>query len=102
MKREDTSPIGAERAAMLERIDPARMLERSCTWSAINSGTGNLQGLAQQAALLADCFAELPGEVRLKDPAPVSAIDAAGREVALERGQHLVLSVSPDAPRRVC
>ncbi|ARU16636.1 hydrolase [Croceicoccus marinus] len=101
MKREDTSPISAEQAAMLERIDPARMLERCCTWSAINSGTGNLDGLARQAALLAECFAQLPGEVRLEEPAPVSAIDAAGREVALERGQHLVLSVRPEAQRRV-
>ena len=101
MKREDTSPIGAEQAAMLERIDPARMLERSCTWSRINSGTGNMEGLARQAALLADCFDELPGEVRLEEPAPVSAIDAAGREVALERGKHLVLSVRPEATRRV-
>ena len=101
MKREDTSPIGAEQAAMLDRIDPARMLDRTLEWSSVNTGTGNLDGLARQAQLLADCFGQLPGEVQLEDPATVSAIDAAGEEIALERGKHLVLSVRPDAPQRV-
>jgi glutamate carboxypeptidase len=100
MKPEDPA-ITAEQAAMLATIDPARMLDRALAWSAINSGTGNLDGLAHQAELLAACFGELPGEVRMEDPAPVSAIDAAGREIALQRGQHLVLSVRPDAARRV-
>lgn len=86
---------------MLDRVNPARMLRRTLEWSAINSGTTNLDGLARQAELLADCLAELPGEVRLEEPAPVSAIDTAGNEVALERGKHLVLSVRPDASRRV-
>ena len=77
------------------------MLAQVQGWSALNTGTANLPGLAQQVALLADAFAVLPGEVRLVDPAPVTAIAPDGEEVAVQYGQHLVLSVRPDAPRRV-
>jgi glutamate carboxypeptidase len=85
----------------LAPIDGAAMLARVESWCAINSGTGNLSGLARQAQALADAFAALPGELALVDPAPVSAIDAAGREVAQAHGQHLLLRVRPDAARRV-
>jgi glutamate carboxypeptidase len=70
-------------------------------WSAINTGTGNLGGLEQQASLLADGFAALPGKVQLADPAPVTAMGADGREVEVGYGQHLVLSVRPEAERRL-
>lgn len=86
---------------MVERIDGAAMLASVESWCAINTGTANLAGLAQQAAALADAFSALPGELKLVDPAPVTAIDAAGREVAKQHGQHLVLSVRPGANRRV-
>lgn len=89
-----------ERAA-LDGIDPAAMLARTEHWSAINTGTGNLAGLARQAAELADAFAALPGALSLEEPAPVSAIDGEGREVAREHGRHLVLRVRPDAARRI-
>jgi len=88
-------------AVLLSGIDPVRMLARTQAWAAINSGTGNLAGLAQMAAALADTFAALPGAVTLADPAPVTAIDSEGREVAKAHGRHLVLRVRPDAARRV-
>jgi len=81
-------------------IDPAEMLARTERWSAINSGTGHVEGLARQAGELADAFAALPGEVELRDPAPVTAIDPDGREVAQVNGRHLVLRVRRDASRR--
>lgn len=86
--------------AVLANLDPAPMLAQVQVWSAINTGTGNLPGLAEQAGLLADAFAALPGEVRLEEPAPVTAMGADGRERAVEYGKHLVLSVSPQAERR--
>lgn len=76
------------------------MLVQVMAWSAINTGTGNLSGLAHQAALLANAFAALPGDVRLCDPAPVEAVLPDGSLASLDHGQHLVLSVRPDAPRR--
>ena len=65
---------------LIEPIDEAAMLARTERWCAINSGTGNLQGLARQASELADAFAALPGEVELREPGPVSSVDAAGNE----------------------
>lgn len=83
------------------RIDGSIMLRQTCDWAAINSGTGNLAGLAEVADMLADAFAALPGEVELVEPAPVTAIDASGNEVEEPHGRHLVVRVRPDAGRRV-
>jgi glutamate carboxypeptidase len=85
---------------LAEGIDQPAMLAQTEAWCAINSGTGNADGLAAQASALADAFSGLPGSVHLREPAPVTAIDAAGREVELAHGQHLVLTVRPEAERR--
>ena len=82
-------------------IDAGSMLEQVRKWSAINSGTGNLDGLERQAADLAQAFAALPGEVELVEPTPVTSIDLSGREVDKAHGRHLVLRVRPQAQRRV-
>ena len=87
--------------ANLSAIDAAAMLEQVEAWSAINTGTGNLAGLAQQAAALADAFAALPGTVELVDPAPVTAIAADGTGFDKPHGQHLVVRVRPQANRRI-
>lgn len=87
--------------ALLDPIDPARMLARTLAWSGVNSGTGNLAGLAEVATALADAFDALPGELALVDPAPVSTIDTEGHEVVRDHGRHLVLRVRPHAERRV-
>jgi glutamate carboxypeptidase len=50
--------------------------------------------------LLSQAFAVLPGEVTLREPATVTALDAAGREVEKPHGRHMVLRVRPDAERR--
>jgi len=87
--------------AKLPAIDSAAILEQVQMWSAINTGTGNLQGLAQQAQALAKAFGVLPGDVQLIDPPPVSAIAADGSEYNRPNGQHLVLRVRPHANRRI-
>ncbi|WP_225207724.1 hydrolase [Novosphingobium huizhouense] len=86
--------------ALLDRIDAGAMLPRVERWCAINTGTRNLAGLAEQASLLADAFAALPGEVRLVEPGPVEAVAPDGARLALDHGRHLVLSVRPEAGRR--
>jgi glutamate carboxypeptidase len=85
---------------LLAQIDPAPMLDRVLAWSAINTGTRNLDGLARQADLLAGAFGALPGEVTLEAAAPVEAVTADGRSVAIAHGRHLVLRVRPQANRR--
>jgi glutamate carboxypeptidase len=82
-------------------IDAGAMLAQVQAWSAVNTGTANLTGLAEQAAALAEAFAVLPGSVELIDPAPVTAIAADGSEYVRPHGQHLVVRVRPQANRRI-
>ncbi|MBA4767331.1 MAG: hydrolase [Porphyrobacter sp.] len=77
------------------------MLAQVQAWSAVNTGTANLAGLASQAGMLAEAFAALPGEVALVDPAPVTAIAADGSAFDKPHGQHLVVRVRPQANRRI-
>lgn len=85
----------------LATIDSAAMLAQVQAWSAINTGTANLAGLAAQAAALAEAFAALPGTVELVDPSPVTAIAADGSAFEKPHGQHLVVRVRPQANRRI-
>lgn len=84
--------------AVIRALDNALILEQVCDWSAINSGTRNLVGVAAMAARLCDAFAVLPGEIVLVDPAPVSSVDANGAVSDLPHGQHFHLAVRPQAP----
>ncbi|GAA3892889.1 hydrolase [Sphingomonas limnosediminicola] len=88
---------GQERDAV-ERAGAEPMLDQVLEWSAVNSGSRNLAGLERMAALLADAFAALPGELRLEEPASVEAVDSAGRTMQLEHGRHLHLTVRANAP----
>lgn len=87
-------------AALIASVDAAPMLDQVLAWSAVNTGTGNLTGLANYVALLAGEFAALPGEITLVDPARVGVVAADGREVEAAYGKHLVLRVRPGANRR--
>lgn len=83
------------------QIDADAMLDQVQAWCAINTGTANMEGLAKQAAVLADAFSALPGEVELVEPGPVTAIAADGSEYERAHGAHLVLRVRPTANRRI-
>ncbi len=82
-------------------IDAGAMLAQVQAWSAVNTGTANLAGLAEQADMLADAFGVLPGTVELVDPAPVTAIAADGSAIEKPHGRHLVVRVRPQANRRI-
>ena len=79
----------AQGAAMLSQVE---------AWALVNSGSRNLAGLADVAALLGDAFAALPGELVWREPTPVDAVDAAGQSYAIEHGRNLHLTVRPEAP----
>ena len=85
----------------LTTIDSAAMLAQVQAWSAVNTGTANLAGLAEQADMLAEAFGALPGTVTLVDPAPVTAIAADGSAFDKRHGRHLVVRVRPQANRRI-
>ena len=55
----------------VERAAAEPMLDQVLAWSAINSGSRNLDGLKTMAGLLGDALSVLPGEVRALDPALV-------------------------------
>jgi glutamate carboxypeptidase len=90
--------LNATERGSVERAATEPMLDQVQRWSAINSGSRNLPGLARVAAILADSFSALPGELELIDSAPVETVDSGGHTSALEHGQNLHLTVRPDAP----
>ena len=92
LEQDSTEAAAAQQTAMLAQVE---------TWAAVNSGSRNLDGLARVAGLIGDAFAVLPGELKLVDPAPVEAVDSAGRRQALAHGQHLHLTVRPEAPLQI-
>ena len=86
-----------ERGAV-ERAAAEPMLDQVLSWSSINSGSRNLDGLKVIAGVLADELAGLPGEVSLREPTRVDAVDAAGKAIELPHGQNLHLRARPEAP----
>jgi glutamate carboxypeptidase len=88
-------------AEATERAGVSPMLARTLAWAALNSGTGNLGGLAAVADVLAGAFSALPGDLRLIDPAPVEHVGPGGAVVPIAHGRHLHLSVRPHAPARL-
>jgi glutamate carboxypeptidase len=78
----------AERG-FLGDIDPEPILART------------LDGLKTMAGKLAEAFSALPGTVRFAEPAAVEKVDAEGHLRAVPAGQHMVVSVRPQANRRV-
>ena len=85
----------------VERASAEPMLDQVLEWSALNSGSRNLDGLERMAGLLADAFAALPGEPELLEPAPVEAVNASGTAVSVEHGRNLHMTVRPDAPAQL-
>jgi len=84
--------------ASLEAAAAAPMLAQVRRWSAINSGSRNLDGLAAMADVLADAFAALPGDVMLVEAAAGEEIDGAGNPQPLGYGRNLHVRVRPHAP----
>ena len=90
--------LSSTEQAIVERAAAEPMLDQVLEWSAINSGSRNLDGLGRMAAVLADAFSALPGSAVLVDAAPVDAVDSAGRRIDLQHGRNLHLKVRSDAP----
>lgn len=77
------------------------MIETVQSWSAVNSGSRNLQGLGVMAGLLEQAYAPLGGQIYLNDPHPVEAIGADGVLHPLSHGRIFHLSQRPEAPIRI-
>ena len=90
--------LSSSERATVERAEAEPMLAQLLQWVSINSGSRNLAGLERMADLLVGAFAALPGLVRLERPSVVKSVNAEGREVEIEHGRHLHLTVRPTAP----
>ena len=88
--------LSASERQALETIEQPHMLGQVQNWAVINSGSGNLDGLAATAALLADAFSALPGEVTLVEPEPVDRVLSDGTVTTVAHGQHLLMTVRPE------
>ncbi len=84
--------------AVLGHINAALMLQQVQNWSSINTGSGNLLGLAQMAQVLADAFCVLPAEIVLQNGADAERVAADGSISQVAHGRHLVATIRPDAP----
>ena len=93
--------LSSTEQAIVERAAAEPMLDQVLEWSAVNSGSRNIDGLGRMAALLGDAFSSLPGSVVLVDAAPVDAVDPSGRKIDLQHGRNLHLKVRPDAPAQL-
>jgi glutamate carboxypeptidase len=90
--------LSSTEQAAVERAAAEPMLAQVEAWATVNSGTGNLDGLATVAGLLADEFSGLPGTIELQDAAQVEAVEPDGSKRQIGYGRNLHLAVRPDAP----
>jgi glutamate carboxypeptidase len=93
--------LSASERQALETIEQPPMLGQVQNWAAINSGSGNLDGLATTANLLADAFSALPGEVTLVEPEPVDRVLSDGTVTTVAHGRHLLMTVRPECPTQL-
>ena len=84
--------------SVVEAAVAAPMLEQVLQWSAVNSGSRNLAGLATMASLLTEAFGVLPGVLERRPAHETTVIAPDGREDALPLGDNLLLTVRPEAP----
>lgn len=93
--------LDAAEQRIVDAAKAAPMLQQVEQWAAINSGSRNLPGLARMAAILADAFSVLPGAITLLDAPPIQEMSSDGTILPIQHGQHLMVSVRPEAPRQM-
>lgn len=91
------SVLSISEQAALATVAQDTMLQQVKAWASVNSGSGNLDGLAKMAGMLADAFSVLPGDIRLVEPEPVYKVQNDGTILTVNHGQHLLVTVRPDA-----
>lgn len=89
--------------AAIERIEAASdaMVERTVSWSKVNTGSTNTDGLKAFAPTLADAYSELDAEVVLQDAVPFEMVNQSGKIETIDTGPILRVNARPDAPVQV-
>ena len=99
----DLSERSAEDEAVCERIAgrAAAMEARTKSWSDVNTGSWNTDGLKEFAPILADAFSELEADVRLDEAPPFEAVTSEGMTEAVYTGPIVRVVSRPSAPVQV-
>ncbi|AUW58333.1 hypothetical protein C1T17_09685 [Sphingobium sp. SCG-1] len=95
------SAISLSEQIVVDAAAAAPMLAQVEAWAALNTGSRNLDGLRDMAAVLANAFSALPGDIALIDPAPVDTVAPDGQVLPLSHGQHLHMTVRSQAPVQI-
>jgi glutamate carboxypeptidase len=90
--------LSALETSVLCHIDQAAMLSQVQLWCGVNSGSFNLKGLTETAHMLVREFAQLPGNAALVQAQPTTRVLNNGDIDEMQHGDHLVVTVRPDAP----
>lgn len=94
------TPADRTMIAALDAAGPG-LVARAVGWCAVNSGSGNQDGLAAMAGPLAAALAELPGTVEQVALPATSAIAADGALRTVANAPALRLRVRPQAPVQI-
>jgi glutamate carboxypeptidase len=94
---------GADIELLLERLDDEgeAMAARTESWSAVNSGSFELPGLAAMRVTLLDAVAALPAAPEVVDLAPSQRVRPDGEVIDVQHGASVRVRVRPDAPIQV-
>lgn len=94
---------GADIEPLLERLDDEGegLAARTESWSAINSGSFELPGLAAMRVTLLDAVTALPAAPEVVDLAPSQRVRPDGEVIDVQHGASIRVRVRPDAPIQV-
>lgn len=97
------SAWSADVEPLLERLDGEgeSLVARAEAWSAINSGSFELPGLAAMRVTLLDTVTELPALPEVVDLAPSQRVRPDGEVIDVQHGASIRVRVRPDAPIQV-
>ncbi|NNU16969.1 hydrolase [Parvularcula sp. ZS-1/3] len=90
-------------AEVLSKLDglTETMTNRTMAWSAINSGTANLEGLATMADETEAAFTDAGFKAERIPPAPMTEISDKGEVIEIVRGEAMLFRANPGANRRI-
>jgi glutamate carboxypeptidase len=94
---------GAGVEPLLERLDGEgpSLASRAEAWSAINSGSFELKGLAEMRGLLLNAVSDLPAAPQVVALTPSKRVGADGEVTDIEHGASIRVRVRPEAPVQI-
>ena len=95
--------IAPDQQAVLDWIDSQNehMIFLTESWSRINSGSYNIDGVRAMRVALTDHFSWLEGEQEVVPMSPLVTVDAKGQEQAIPIAEALTIRKRPEAPIQV-